>query len=77
MARKASSKPDSGSSSTATLGFEAHFHSFGIRHSDFVTHTAPRLALRGIEADFGPEHADTFRRDLRADYAIICGKTYG
>ncbi len=30
------------------------------------------LALRGIEADFGPEHADTFRRDLhpdlRADY---------
>lgn len=32
------------------------------------------LALRGIEADFGPEHADTFRRDLhpdlRADYVI-------
>ena len=25
------------------------------------------LALRGIEADFGPEHADTFRRDLRSD----------
>ncbi|MFN5626400.1 MAG: N-6 DNA methylase, partial [Planctomyces sp.] len=25
------------------------------------------LALRGIEADFGPEHADTFRRDLHAD----------
>ncbi len=23
------------------------------------------LAIRGIEADFGPEHADTFRRDLR------------
>jgi type I restriction enzyme M protein len=22
------------------------------------------LALRGIRADFGPEHADTFRRDL-------------
>ena len=21
-------------------------------------------ALRGTEADFGPEHADTFRRDL-------------
>ena len=35
---------------------------------------APRLALRGIEADFGPEHADTFRRDLhpdlRADYVL-------
>ena len=34
----------------------------------------PRLALRGIEADFGPEHADTFRRDLhpdlRADYVL-------
>jgi type I restriction enzyme M protein len=25
------------------------------------------LALRGIEADFGPEHADTFRRDLHKD----------
>jgi type I restriction enzyme M protein len=32
------------------------------------------LALRGIEADFGPDHADTFRRDLhpdlRADYVL-------
>jgi type I restriction enzyme M protein len=32
------------------------------------------LAIRGITADFGPEHADTFRRDLhpdlRADYVI-------
>ena len=32
------------------------------------------LALRGTEADFGAEHADTFRRDLhpdlRADYVI-------
>ncbi len=32
------------------------------------------LALRGIEADFGPENADTFRRDLhpdlRADYVM-------
>jgi type I restriction enzyme M protein len=32
------------------------------------------LALRGIEADFGAEHADTFRHDLhpdlRADYVI-------
>ena len=25
------------------------------------------LALRGIEADFGPEHADTLRRDLHRD----------
>ncbi len=33
-----------------------------------------RGALRGIEADFGPEHADTFRRDLhpdlRADFVL-------
>jgi N-6 DNA Methylase len=33
-----------------------------------------RGAGRGIEADFGPEHADTFRRDLhpdlRADYVL-------
>jgi hypothetical protein len=32
------------------------------------------LAIRCIEADFGPEHADTFRRDLhpdlRADYVL-------
>ena len=32
------------------------------------------LALRGIEADFGPENSDTFRRDLhpdlRADYVL-------
>ena len=32
------------------------------------------LALRGIEADFGSEHADSFRRDLhpdlRADYVL-------
>ena len=36
--------------------------------------TVMNLALRGIEADFGPEHADTFRRDLnpdlRADYVL-------
>jgi len=25
------------------------------------------LAIRGIDADFGPEHADTFRRDLHKD----------
>ena len=32
------------------------------------------LAIRGLEADFGPEHADSFRRDLhpdlRADYVL-------
>lgn len=32
------------------------------------------LAIRGIEADLGPEHADTFRRDLhkdlKADYVL-------
>ena len=35
------------------------------------------LALRGIEADFGPENANTFRRDLhpdlRADYVLANG----
>ncbi len=29
------------------------------------------LALRGIEADFGPEHADTFRRDLHPDLRAV------
>ena len=28
------------------------------------------FALRGIESGFGPEHADTSRRDLRADYVL-------
>ena len=36
--------------------------------------TVMNLALRGIEVDFGPEHADSFRRDLhpdlRADYVL-------
>jgi type I restriction enzyme M protein len=35
------------------------------------------LALRGVEADFGPEQEDTFRRDLhpdlRADYILANG----
>jgi type I restriction enzyme M protein len=35
---------------------------------------AMNLAIRGIETDLGPEHADTFRRDLhpdlKADYVI-------
>jgi len=30
-----------------------------------------RGALRGIEADFGPEHADTFRRDLQMANAEV------
>ena len=29
--------------------------------------TLMNLAIRNIEADFGPEHADTFRRDLHKD----------
>jgi len=33
-----------------------------------------RGAPRGIEADFGPEHADTFRRDLRADYVLATAR---
>ena len=46
--------------------------SFVIRNSAFGISPARRLAvmhlaLRGIEADFGPEHADTFRRDLHPD----------
>ena len=27
------------------------------------------LALHGVAADFGPEHADTFRHALRADFS--------
>ncbi len=77
MAPKASSKPDSGSSSSATIGFEAHFHSFGIRHSDFFIHPDPRLAICGIKADIGKEHATTFRNvqhlDVHTDYVLANG----
>jgi type I restriction enzyme M protein len=47
-----------------------------VRQSDGLVpwRAVMNLALRGIEADFGPEHADTFRRDLhpdlRADYVL-------
>ena len=47
-----------------------------VRFAYVTTHrlAVMNLALRGIEADFGPEHADTFRRDLhpdlRADYVL-------
>jgi type I restriction enzyme M protein len=36
-----------------------------------------KLSIRGIEADIGKEHADTFRQveypDLRSDYVIASG----
>jgi len=49
--------------------------SFDIRNSSFDISPRPttrrlaimNLAMRGIEADFGPENADTFRRDLHPD----------
>ena len=101
MARKASSKPDSGNTSTATNGERMKAEgrmlkaTFPILTSSFPLRACPRsggkfsdisiygqecnattrrlavmnLALRCIEADFGPEHADSFRRDLRADTA--------
>ncbi len=36
----------------------------GANPEDADEYKAENLALRGIEADFGPEHAYTFRRDL-------------
>jgi hypothetical protein len=74
MARKVSSKPDSGNS-TATIGFESGIRSFDIRHSGLFIGPARRLDvmnldLRGIKADFGPPASagpNTFRRDLHPD----------
>ena len=41
------------------------FSSCGQESNSTTRHLAiMNLAIRGIEADFGPEHADTFRRDL-------------
>lgn len=55
---------------TASTGFEVDAHSFGIPHSGFVMTSAPRLALRGIKADFGPEYAATFRYDFHPDLRV-------
>ena len=48
-----------------------------VRHSSFGFPHSPLLALRGFESDFGPEHADAFRRDrppdLSADYVLANG----
>ena len=50
----------------------------GGRFVQSVEFVKAHLALRGIGADFGPEHADTYRSDLRADNVLasptrICG----
>jgi type I restriction-modification system DNA methylase subunit len=69
------------SQSSATIGFEAKLWLTADKmrnNMDAAEYTrrlaAMNLALRGIEADFGPEHADTFRNvqhpDLRADFVI-------
>jgi type I restriction-modification system DNA methylase subunit len=87
MARKATTKTDS----TAALGFEAKLwlaaddlrnNMDAAEYKHVVLGLTPRLAimnlaLRGIEADFGKENADTFRNvqhpDLRADYVLANG----
>ena len=60
----------SAAQSNATIGFEAKL----CLTADTRCLAVMNFALRGIEADFGPEHADTFRRDLhpdlRADYVL-------
>jgi hypothetical protein len=52
MAENSKISPDSSSN----LGFDAR-----------LWLAIMNLALRGIEADFGPENADTFRRDFHLD----------
>lgn len=45
-------------------GSPGDFPSYGQESNSTTRHLAiMNLAIRGIEADFGPEHADTFRRD--------------
>jgi hypothetical protein len=66
-----------GKTSAANLGFEAKLWLAADSRSEAETSEANRSRhrnSRGIEADFDPEHADTFRRDLhpdlRADYVL-------
>lgn len=105
MARKATSKPGSGTSQpSATIGFEATAlrdtsaedknggqvcipscimrclvemlspceGSIYDQESNATTRrlAVMNFALHGIEADFGPEYVDNFRRDLRTDYVL-------
>jgi len=56
MARKASSKPDSDSPSTATIGFEADSCGFGILHSSFIISPASGRAYISL---FEPNTAST------------------
>ena len=66
--------------SSANLGFESKlclaadnfYFSLFTFHFALTTRrlAVMNLALRGIEADFGPEHADTFRRDLHPDLRV-------
>ena len=45
-------------------GKPGDFSIYGQESNSTTRHLAiMNLAIRGIEADFGPEHADTFRRD--------------
>ena len=85
MARQASSKPDSGTASTAALGFHTRVHSFGISSFAVCFHPSQQPATEnGTEngssfdirpADIGKEHADNFLHvqhpDLRADYVLV------
>ena len=50
-------RAEKGPDSTAHLGFEAKLS------------LAADTAMRGTKADFGPEHAHTFRHDLHPDFA--------
>ena len=46
-------------------GNPGDFSSYGQESNSTNRHLAiMNLAIRGIEADFGPEHADTFSHDL-------------
>jgi hypothetical protein len=57
-----STTPGSACASCAEIGALADPSNSTTRHLAVMN-----LAARGIEADFGPEHADTFRRDLHPD----------
>ncbi len=81
--RKNLSNPTAARRSAKSEVRVSKFSQFGISpHSSFQISPRPttrrfaliHFAMRGIEADIGPEHADTFRRDLhpdlRADWQI-------
>ena len=69
MARKASSKPDSGSSSTVPMGFDTDSHALGIRHSVFGIFPVQPKPARRDSAKYSSECSPQIVNEARNNMA--------